>query len=86
MMVGLIQAGTISLTAWAPYVHSRAIYAQSSVRRFARWLKNTRLDVHALSGPPVPPALAAWAHQGWYVALDPSMWWHTSCRGRLARV
>ena len=38
MMVGLMQAGKISLTAWAPYVHSRAVYAQSLVRRFARWL------------------------------------------------
>jgi hypothetical protein len=27
MMVGLIQASVVSLTAWAPYVHSRAVYA-----------------------------------------------------------
>ena len=36
MIVGLIQSDKISLTAWTPYVHSRAVYAQSSVRRFAR--------------------------------------------------
>src|SRR5215831_18103846 len=35
MMVGLIQSGTISVTAWVPYVHSRALFAQSTVRRFA---------------------------------------------------
>ena len=27
MTVGLIQSGNISLTAWVPYVHSRAVYA-----------------------------------------------------------
>ena len=42
MIVGLIQSGKISLTAWTPYVHSRAVYAQSIVRRFARWLENDR--------------------------------------------
>ena len=25
MMVGLLQAGKLTLTAWAPYVHSRAV-------------------------------------------------------------
>src|SRR5215813_1101678 len=38
MMVGLIHSGWINLTAWAPYVVSRAQYAQSTVRRFRRWL------------------------------------------------
>ena len=31
MMVGLIQSRRINLTAWAPYVVSRARYAQSTV-------------------------------------------------------
>ena len=48
MTVGLIQCGNLSLTEWAPYVHSRAVFAQSTVRRFARWLANDRIDVHAL--------------------------------------
>ena len=45
MMVGL-DAGSelISLTAWAPYVQSRAVYAQSLVRRFDRWLNNKRIE------------------------------------------
>ena len=38
MMVGLIETGLIGLTYWAPLVHGRAVYAQSSVRRFARCL------------------------------------------------
>jgi hypothetical protein len=62
MMVGLIQAGKISLTAWAPSGHSRAVYAQRRVRRFARWRENSRIDVHALYGPLVQDALTEWEH------------------------
>ena len=73
MMAGLIQAGKISLTAWVPYVHSRAVYAQSTVRRFTRWLENTRIDVHALYGPLMQQAIAEWGDQRVYLALDTSM-------------
>ena len=86
MMVGLIHAGTISLTAWAPYVHSRAIYAQSRVRRFARWLENSRIDVHALYGPLVQQALAEWENHVLYLALDTSMLWNTYCLVRISLV
>ena len=51
MMVGLMHSGWISLTAWAPYVVSRAQDAQSTVRRFRRWLDNDKIDVLALYGP-----------------------------------
>jgi hypothetical protein len=50
-MTGLIESGLISLTQWVPFVHRRAVYAQSSVRRFARWLANERIDVHQIYGP-----------------------------------
>ena len=43
MMLGLIHSGWISLTAWAPYVVSRARYAQSTVRRLRRWLDKLRV-------------------------------------------
>ena len=33
----------IGLTAWEPYVQSRAQYAQSTVRRFQRWLNNEKI-------------------------------------------
>ena len=51
MMVGLIHSGWIRLTAWAPYVVSRARDAQSTVRRFRHWLDNDKIDVLALYGP-----------------------------------
>jgi hypothetical protein len=86
MVVGLMQAGKISLTAWAPYVHSRAAYAQSTVRRFARWLENERIDVHALYGPLIQQALAEWGTQVLYLALDTSTLWNTYCLVRLSLV
>ena len=68
MMVGLLQAGGINLTAWAPYVGSRARYAQSTVRRFRRWLDNAKIDVGALYGPCIEYALAEWGAPALYVA------------------
>ena len=86
MLVGLIPSGKISLTAWVPYVHSRAVYAQSRVRRFARWLENDRIDVHALYGPLMQQALAEWGNQLLYLALDTSTLWNTYGLVRLAIV
>ena len=51
MTVGLMQSGTISLTAWAPYVHSRAVYAQSTCGGLARWLENTGSTCMPSMGP-----------------------------------
>jgi hypothetical protein len=36
MIVGLIESQVISLPEWAPFVDSRATFAQSTVRRFSR--------------------------------------------------
>src|SRR5437867_3263336 len=64
MMVGLMHSGGISLTAWAPYVVSRARDAQSTVRRFRRWLDNDKIEVLSLYGPLMQQALADWAGIG----------------------
>ncbi len=72
MMVGLISSGTISLNAWGDYVHSRASYAQSTVRRFKRWLANKHIQVDELYGSMIQEALQAWAEHTLYLALDTS--------------
>ena len=77
MAAGLIPCGPISLTAWAPYVHGRAVFAQSTGRRCARWLGKDRIDVHALYGPLIPQALVKWGRRVLSLALDTSMWWET---------
>ena len=46
MVVGLIPSGHISLTAWVPSGHSRALCAQRTVRRVTRGLEHARLAVH----------------------------------------
>lgn len=84
MMVGLIESGRISLTAWVPYVHSRANYAQSTVRRFARWLNNPRLKVNLLYGPLIQQALANWGQHTLYLALDTSLLWNQYCIVRIS--
>jgi len=84
MMVGLIHSGWINLTAWAPYVVSRAQYAQSTVRRFRRWLDNDKIDALALYGPLIEQALGQWGEPVLSVALDTSMLWNTYCLIRLS--
>lgn len=69
MMAGLIETGLINLTSWAPFVHGRAVFAQSSVRRFARWLANERIDVHKLYGPLIQQALTSWGAHTLYLAM-----------------
>jgi len=86
MMVGLIETGLISLTEWAPYVHSRAEYAQSTVRRFRRWLDNGRIKEHSLYGPLIREALLEWGQTKLYLALDTSMLWGKYCIIRISVV
>jgi hypothetical protein len=76
MVVGLIQTSCVSLTAWVPFVSGRARYAQSTQRRFARWLGNPRVEVHTRYGPLIQQALRAWGKHTRYLALDTSMLWN----------
>jgi hypothetical protein len=84
MVVGLIQAGGVSLPAWVPFVSGRARFAQSTQRRFARWLHNKRIEVHPLYAPLIQTALAAWGHHTLYLALDTTMLWNRYCVIRLS--
>jgi hypothetical protein len=84
MMVGLISSKTVSLGAWAPFVVSRARYAQSIVRRFSRWLDHKRIKPESLYGPLIEKALVSWMGKRVYVALDTSMLWNTYCLMRLS--
>lgn len=77
MVNGLIQSGKISLGEWVVYVHSRAQYAASTLRRFHRFLDNDRIEVHPLYASLLVQALQGWQQQTVYVALDTSMLWNT---------
>ena len=84
MIVGLIESKTISLPEWTSSVASRATFAESTVRRFSRWLHNERIEVHALYGPIIQEALTEWNNQIIYLALDTSMLWDRFCHIRIS--
>jgi len=75
MVVGLIQAETVSLTHFLPDVKSRATFAQSTPRRFARWLNPKRSHVHRLSAPLIQKALSHRGQHTIYLVLDTTMVW-----------
>jgi hypothetical protein len=86
MMTGLILSREISLGSWALYVHSRAQYVASTIRRFRRFLDNDRIDIPRLYTPLLHQALQGWHHSTVYVALDTSMLWNTYCLVRLSLI
>jgi len=85
-VVGLIQAQGVKLTAWVPFVHGRARYAQSTQRRFRRWLGNRRIEVAPQYGPLIEQALRDWGAHTLYLALDTSLLWNQDCLIRLSVV
>ena len=84
MIVGLIESKVISLPEWASFVDSRATFAQSTVRRFSRWLHNERIKIHDLYGPIIQEALTEWNDNTIYLALDTSMLWDRFCHIRIS--
>jgi DDE family transposase len=86
MVVGVIQAQCVKLTAWVPFVHGRARYAQSTQRRFRRWLGNQRIAVAPQYGPLIQQALCDWGTHTLYLALDTSLLWNEYCLIRLSVV
>jgi len=86
MVVGLIETGKVSLPAWVPFVSGRAQYAQSTQRRFRRWLANRRVEVGPLYEPLIEQALREWGTNTLYLALDTSMLWNQYCVIRLSLV
>jgi hypothetical protein len=86
MVGGLIHAECVQLTTWVPFVQGRARYAQSTQRRFRRWLANRRIEVAPLYGPLIEQALQDWGSHTLYLALDTSMLWNKYCLMRLSVV
>jgi Transposase DDE domain len=86
MVVGLIHSGCVSLTAWVPFVQGRAGYAQSTQRRFARWLQNPRVEVQTLYGPLIQQALREWGKHTLYLGLDTTLLWNGYCVIRISLI
>jgi hypothetical protein len=75
MVCGLIGSGKLSLSAWEPYVTSRATQAQSFERRWQRFLLNSKISITLLYLPLVLAALNQWSPQRLYLALDTTLLW-----------
>ncbi|MBS4016286.1 MAG: transposase [Candidatus Latescibacteria bacterium] len=86
MVVGVIRSEKISMTAWIPYVEGKAQYAQSTQRRFNRWLKNDRINVSELYAPLIQGALLDWGDHTLYLALDTSRLFEDYCLIRISVV
>ena len=79
MINALICSGTINLSEWECYVPSRAQKAQSTERRWQRFLDNHRIRVSSLYLPLVMAAISNWQGQRLYLALDTTMLWNRFC-------
>jgi len=86
MVVGLLISGTIHISCWIHYVHSRAQRAQSVERRFRRWLGNRRIEVEGLFGALLQQILAESDCQRLLVALDTTVLWNRFCVIQVALV
>ena len=79
MVSALVCSGQLSLGAWEPYVSSGAQQAQSSERRWQRFMSNARIRVRALYLPLVMVALQGWQSHRLYLALDTTVLWDRYC-------
>ena len=79
MVNALICSGTINLSEWEAYVPSRATQAQSTERRWQRFIGNHRIRARSLYVPLVMAAISNWQEQRLYLALDTTMLWNRFC-------
>ena len=86
MVVGLLSEGSVNLTSWIYSVESKARYAQSTQRRFQRWLHNPRINVARLYSPLIQATLAGWQDEVLYLSLDTSCLWNQDCIIRISVV
>ena len=84
MVTGLLLSQCPSLPAWVPYIHSRATLAQSTERRYRRWLENPAIDPTSIYGPLVTRALRDWGQHPLILALDTSVLFEKFCLIRVS--
>lgn len=84
MVTGLLLSRRSTLSSWLPYVHSRAAFAQSSERRFRRWLGNAAIRPGLLYGPMITRALREWGEHPLVLALDTSVLFENFCLIRVS--
>lgn len=86
MVIGVIHEGSVNLTRWLVHVETTARQAQSTQRRFSRWLHNRRIHPTALYRPLIQAALSQWQDPVLYLSFDTTMLWDQFCVIRLVVV
>jgi hypothetical protein len=79
MVQGLLSSQSLNLTAWEPFVQSRAKEAQSYQRRWSRFMRNKRVQSLELYVPLALQALSLSKTARVYLALDTSQLWNEFC-------
>ncbi len=79
MINALICSGTINLSEWEAYVPTKATQAQSTERRWQRFIRNRRIKIRSLYLPLVMAAIDGWQTKRLYLALDTTMLWNRFC-------
>jgi hypothetical protein len=69
MINALICSGKINLSEWESYVSSHATQAQSTQRRWQRFIRNRRIKVKSLYIPLVLAAISNWNSSRLYLAI-----------------
>lgn len=86
MVLGLLSSGWIALNEWTPFVVGRAQFAQSTERRFRRWLSNPKIDVLRLYAALLRHVLSEFPDRCVLVTLDTTMLWNEFCVIQLSLV
>ncbi|NJR52959.1 MAG: transposase [Leptolyngbyaceae cyanobacterium CSU_1_3] len=86
MVMGVIHEGSVNLTRWLAHVQTPAMQAQSTQRRFSRWIQNQRIHPTYLYGRLIQSALADWQDAVMYLSFDTTMLWDQFCVMRLTVV
>ncbi len=70
MVSALIASGKLNLSAWEPYVSSKATQAQSYERRWRRFLVNGSIDIERIYIPLAMATLSQWQNRRLHLAID----------------
>ena len=79
MVSALIASGKLNLSAWEPYVASKATQAQSYERRWRRFLVNGSIDIERIYIPLAMAALSQWQNRRLHLAIDTTVLWDKYC-------
>lgn len=86
MVTAVVCSGQLNLPLWESYIVSRAKQAQSTERRWQRFLANRKIRPKSLYIPLILAAINRWKGARLYLALDTTVLWERYCMIHLSVV